>query len=390
MTTDRREFLHMTLAAGALLAATRANAQDNSGAGAAKSGASALKQGAGAEKPAAKKLKILILGGTNFIGPSFVEQSRARGHAVTLFNRGKTNKDLFPDVEKLRGDRDPKKGDGLKALADRTWDVVLDDCGYYPRMVTASGELAAQNKIGQYIYISSISCYAKNDVEGGDETAELATMTDPTIEKMGKGGEFYGPLKALCEKAAEAAMPGKTTIVRPGYIVGPGDPTDRFTYWPVRFDKGGAILVPGAPTDPLQVIDVRDLSAFLLRLAENKTIGTFNACGPAKRLSWGETIDACQACSSKKDITVKWLPVEKVMELEDVGFPIWAPYAGDTKGFHTWSNARAIAAGATFRPITEICRDTLAWWKTLPADRQKKMDEQVDPAKEAEILKSLG
>jgi 2'-hydroxyisoflavone reductase len=378
MRTDRREFLHLSLAAGAMLAAARADAQGKP-----------APQG-GDAKPAGKKLKILILGGTGFIGPALVEQAKVRGHEITLFNRGKTNKELFPEIEKIHGDRDPSKGEGIKALEGRTWDVVFDDCGYYPRHVTASAEIFAKNNVGHYVYVSSISCYAKNDVEGLDETADLATMDDPTVETMGDGYKNYGPLKALCEKAAEKAMPGKTTIVRPGYIVGPGDPTDRFTYWPVRFDKGGTILVPGAPTDPLQVIDVRDLSAFMLRVAENKTIGTFNACGPAKRLSWGETLDACKACSSKKDIALKWIPVEKVVELKDVEFPIWAPYAGDSKGFHGWSNARAIAAGMTFRPITEICRDTLAWWKTLPADRQKKIDKQFDPAKEAEILKSLG
>jgi 2'-hydroxyisoflavone reductase len=383
MNTDRRQFLHASLAAGALIAAG--------------ADARAIAASQGDKKAASKKLKVLILGGTGFIGPALVPLAQARGHEVTLFNRGKTNKDLFPDVEKIQGDRDPKKGEGIKGLEGRTWDVVFDDCGYYPRMVSASAELLAKNKLGHYVYVSSISCYAKNDVEGADESAELATMPDPTVEKMGDSYEFYGPLKALCEQAAEKAMPGKTTIVRPGYIVGPGDPTDRFTYWPVRFDKGGTILVPGAPTDPFQVIDVRDLAAFMLRLAENKTIGTFNACGPAKRLSWGETLEACKACSSKKDsIALKWLPVEKIMELKDdpmmkdVEFPIWAPYAGDSKGFHTWSNARGVAAGMTFRPITEICADTLAWWKTLPADRQKRMERQFSAEKEAEILKSLG
>ncbi len=380
MTTDRREFLQVSLAAGALIAAST-NARASSSA-------------QDEKKPAPKKLKILVLGGTGFIGPALVPLAQARGHEITLFNRGKTNKELFPEVEKIIGDRDPKKGEGIKGLEGRTWDVVFDDCGYYPRMVTASAEVLAKSKLGHYVYISSISCYAKNDVEGADESAELATMPDPTVEKM----EFYGPLKALCEQAAEKAMPGKTTVVRPGYIVGPGDPTDRFTYWPVRFDKGGTILVPGATTDPLQIIDVRDLAAFLLRVAENKTIGTFNACGPAKRLSWGETIEACKASSSKKTDTMvlKWMPVEKITALKDdpmmkdVEFPIWAPYAGDSKGFHTWSNARAVAAGLTFRPITQICADTLAWWKTLPADRQKKMDRQLSPEKEAEILKSLG
>ena len=374
MHSDRREFLQLTLAAGALVA----------------TGARAFADDAPKRASDTKKLKILILGGTGFIGPALVELAQAHGHEITLFNRGKTKPGLFPDLEKLQGDRDPKKGEGIKSLEGRTWDVVFDDCGYYPRHVQASSELFAKNKVGHYVYVSSISCYAKNDVEGADETAELATMPDPTVEDMGKQYEFYGPLKALCEKAAEKAMPGRTTIVRPGYIVGPGDPTDRFTYWPVRFDKGGTVLVPGTSADPLQVIDVRDLSAFMLHLAETKTIGTFNACGPEKRLSWGETVEACKALSSDKNVAIKWMPTEKVMALTDAAFPIWAPHEGDSKGFHTWSNARALKAGLTCRPIATIAKDTLAWWKTLPADRQAKMVKQFDPAKEAEILKSLG
>jgi len=383
MNSDRREFLHLSLAAGAMLAGSRiASAEDRAGAKDAKSSS--------ASRPADKKLKLLILGGTGFIGPALVELAKARGHEITLFNRGKTNKDMFPDLEKIIGDRDPKKGDGLKGLEGRTWDVVFDDCGYYPRHVTASAELFAKNHVGHYVYVSSISCYAKNDVEGADETAALATMKDPTVEKMGKNYENYGPLKALCEQAAEKSMPGKTTIIRPGYIVGPGDPTDRFTYWPARFDKGGKILVPGTPKDPLQVIDVRDLSAFMLRCAEQKTLDTFNACGPEKMLEWGTALAACKAASSAKDVELAWLSVEKLRARGDVGFPIWAPHEGDEKGFHTWSNARAVKAGMTFRPIETICRDTLAWWKALPEERRDAVWKQVDPDKEKEILATLG
>ena len=373
MQSDRREFLQLSLAAGAFLAtSSRASASDATRA------------------TDAKKLKVLVLGGTGFIGPALVELAVAHGHTVTLFNRGKTNKDLFPGLEKILGDRDPKKGDGLKGLEGRKFDVVFDDCGYYPRHVKASAEMFAQAELGHYVYVSSISCYAKNDVEGADETAALARMDDPTLETMGDQFQYYGPLKVLCEEAAERALLGKTTIIRPGYIVGPGDPTDRFTYWPVRFDKGGKILVPGAPTDPLQVIDVRDLSAFMLLCAEKHMIGTYNACGPEKRLSWGDTLDACKHASSAKDIEMKWMSAEKVMALKGVEFPIWAPYVGETKGFHTCSNARAIAAGLACTPIGKIVADTLAWWKTLPEDRRARMKRQFDPAKEAELLASLG
>ncbi len=372
MPNDRREFLTASLAAGALLAS--------------RSLAASSKE----ERDTPPKLKLLILGGTGFIGPALVEQALAHGHTVTLFNRGKTNKELFPDIEKIVGDRDPKKGEGIKGLEGRTWDVVFDDCGYYPRHVAASTEMFAKNGVGHCIYVSSISAYAKTDVENADETAQLAELADPTVEKMGASYENYGGLKVLCEAAAEKAMPKKTTIIRPGYIVGPGDPTDRFTYWPVRFDLGGKILVPGAPTDPLQVIDVRDLSAFMLRCAEKKTIGVFNACGPEKRLPWGDVLEACKKASSAKDVEMKWMSAEKLATLKDVEFPIWAPYAGETKGFHTASNRRAIEAALTFRPIQTIVSDTLAWWKTLPADRREKIARQFDKKREAELIASLG
>ena len=221
------------------------------------------------QEEAPRRLSVLILGGTGFLGPALVEVCRAQGHTVTLFNRGKTRPGLFPELEKLQGDRDPDKGEGIRALAGRKFDVVFDDCGYYPRHVRASAELMAPN-IGHYIYVSSISCYARTDIENADESAELARIPDPTVETMGAQYENYGALKALCEEAAEAALPGRVTVIRPGFIVGPGDPTDRFTYWPVRVARGGDVLVPGTATDPIQVIDVRDLAEFMVRCAERR------------------------------------------------------------------------------------------------------------------------
>jgi 2'-hydroxyisoflavone reductase len=203
--------------------------------------------------------RILILGGTGFLGPAIVEAAEKRGHTLTLFNRGKTRPGLFPHIEKRQGDRDPNKGEGIKSLETGEWDAVIDDSGYYPRMVGASARLLAP-RVGQYIFISSVSAYKEPSPIGGDETAPLAVLADPLVEEMGKSFENYGGLKAACEAAAEAALPGRTTVVRPGFIVGPDDPTGRFTYWPARFDKGGEIAVPGAPTDPLQLIDVRDLA----------------------------------------------------------------------------------------------------------------------------------
>lgn len=309
--------------------------------------------------------RILILGGTGFLGPATVEAARARGHKLTLFNRGRTRPGLFPDIEKLSGDRDPKKGEGLKALEGRQWDVVIDNSAYYPRMVTASAKLLAPS-VKQYIIISSISVYPDESIEGQDESAKLATIPDPTVEEMGRNSENYGALKALCERAAEAEMPGRVTVVRPGYIVGPDDPSGRFTYWPVRVDRGGEILAPGAPSDPIQFIDVRDLGQWLIKVAEDGTTGIFNATGPEKRLGMGPFLEACRRAASNK-ATLTWADPD-FLEKQKIEFPIWAPYRGQTKGSHMWRSARAIKAGLRFRPYAATVKDTLAWYKTQGAD----------------------
>ena len=349
MTLDRRAFLAASAAASAALATSGLWGRE--------------------PKAAAKPLRLLILGGTGFIGPAVTRIAQARGHKVSFFNRGKTRTDLFPEVEKFLGDRDPKKGDGLKALEGHDFDVVLDDSGQYPRHVGASTSLLADHA-HRYIYISSISCYKEPSPMNGDEDSPLATLADPTVETMGDQFQNYGGLKALCEQAAEKAMPGRVAVVRPGYIVGPDDYSGRFTYWPVRFDKGGDIAVPGSPTDPFQVIDVRDLAAWLVKLAEDGTTSRFNAVGPEKRLDWGRVIKACEASTSSK-VTPIWMDADFIAKQQDVEFPIWAPFAGDTKGFMTWRNDRALKAGLRFRPIEAIVKDTLAWHKGLKADDRR-------------------
>lgn len=369
MRTDRREFLQVSLAAGALLAARAHAAEDRT--------------------PAAKPLDVLVFGGTGLIGPPLVEALKARGHKVVLFNRGKTKADLFPELERITGDRDPSKGDGVKRLEGRKFDLVFDDTGYYPRHVKTSSEMLAKAGSGHIVYVSSISAYAKNDVIGADETAELGTMPDPTVETMGPQYEFYGPLKVLCEQAAAAAFSGRCTIVRPGYIVGPGDSTDRFTYWPLRFQRGGKILVPGDPTDPIQIIDVRDLADFMVKVGEARTTGAFNACGPKEKLAWGKVIEECQKASPAKDISVRWAKLAELEKLGPLNFPIWAPSEGESKGFHTWSNARAVAAGLTFRPLDATIRDTLAWFATLPEERRGKLRAGLTPEQETEALAKL-
>ncbi len=326
------------------------------------------------------KKKILILGGTGYLGPATVAAAQARGHELTLFNRGKTRPDLFKgNIEQLHGDRDPDKGDGIKALAGRKWDVVIDNSGYFPRMVKASADLLAPN-CGRYIFISSISVYKDNSKEGQDESTAVATIADPTIEKITE--ESYGALKALCEQASQKAFGARATIVRPGYIVGPDDPSGRFTYWPVRFDRGGEVFVPGAPADPVQFVDVRDLGTWLIHLAENDTPGVFNAA--SKPMQWGALVKACRSLAPA-GTTETWVPTKWILDNKAWQFPIWAPYDGEYKGFHTWNTQRAIKAGLKFRPYAETVKDTLAWYKTQkPGERTRLAG--PDAAKEAELL----
>ncbi|MEO6710666.1 MAG: NAD-dependent epimerase/dehydratase family protein [Planctomycetota bacterium] len=332
-----------------------------------------------------KKLRILILGGTGFLGPAIVRAAQARGHELTLFNRDKTNKDMFPDVARLKGNRDPKKDEGLKALEKGEWDVCFDDCGYVPRIVDASASLL-KGRVGHYVFVSSISAFAGMEKEGLDENAPLGTMADPTVEDMGKDYANYGPLKALCEQAAEKVFPGRCTNIRPGYIVGPEDRSDRFTYWPVRAQRGGAMLAPGAPSDPVQVIDVRDLGEWMVRVAENKTYGVFNACGPAKKLSWGELLEACKAASAN-DTKLVWVDAAFLMKQEGLDLNIWSPYEGKSKGDHSVSNAAAVKAGLTFRPIAATAKDTLAWFNSLPAERRSRLRVGITAEEAAQLAK---
>jgi len=223
------------------------------------------------------KLKILILGGTGFLGPHIVQYADARGHAITLFNRGKTNSHLFKGHEKLVGDRDPLKGDGLGALAGRDWDAVIDTSSYFPRITSASCELL-KDHVGFYALVSSISVYKDTATVGMDEKSPVGTLEDETVEEITGGS--YGPLKALCEKAAEGEMPGRVAVIRPGLIVGPRDNSDRFTYWPVRVERGGEVLAPGKPSDAAQWIDARDLARFCVKSVEDRLAVVFNAVGP--------------------------------------------------------------------------------------------------------------
>lgn len=394
--STRREFLvgAGALASGSVLAALAGGARIAQAAGL------ALKA-AGPAKP----LNILILGGTGFIGPHTIDVAKARGHSVTLFNRGRREKlvGARDGVEKLYGNRDPDKHagakvvdgkevddettpKGLEELKGRTFDAVIDNSGFFPRHVKASAALLAPN-VGQYVFVSTVSVYKSNTTPNADETDEIGTIEDPTVETMGAQSENYGPLKALCEKAVEEALPGRATIVRPGYIVGPGDTSDRFTYWPVRASRGGEILCPGERTDPVQFIDARDLAAWLVLLVERRTFGVMNATGPASRYTAGELLDACVAAAGKMEppapaLTQTWVPYDALAELgcQPGVLPIILPSSGELAGFHSRSIKRALDAGLTFRSPEQTCRDLLAWWPEAVALRTRVGKEQAEQA----------
>lgn len=312
-------------------------------------------------------MKLLILGGTGFLGPHTVNSALARRHAVTLFNRGKTNPGLFPELEKLVGDR--KDPDALKQLEGRQFDAVIDTSGYFPKHVKMSAELLAPN-IKQYVFISTVSVYADTSRPGVDETAAVGAMDDPTIES--RSPEHYGPLKAYCEAAAEAAGPNRVTNIRPGLIVGPDDPTDRFTYWPARLDRGGEVLCPGPINNPVQFIDVRDLADFIIDTIDDGHTGIYNALGPTHEHTMADLIHGCRAATNS-DATCTWVDWQFALQ-QQVGpwmeMPLWIPPEGDSAGFSRVSNKKAIAVGLKFRPLADTIRDTLAWSRTRPADHR--------------------
>jgi len=311
---------------------------------------------AGGDVPAL--MSILVLGGTGFIGPHMVRYAVSRGHTVTLFNRGQTNTHLFPDLEKLVGDRDGQLG----ALAGRRWDAVIDNSGFFPRHVRDSATLLADS--GRYLFVSSISAYKDLTPHGITEDYEVGRLEDPTVEEM--TNTTYGPLKALCEEAVQEIFGERANIVRPGYIVGPGDTSDRWTYWPVRVAAGGDVAVPGSPDDPIQFIDARDLGAWMVRMMEDEVGGVFNGVGPAEPVDMAAFLESCRQVSGS-DAILHWLDAEFVAE-QGARFPIWDPPSGDWGGAHLVDLSRALATGYTSRPIADTIRDTLEWWNTLTGE----------------------
>lgn len=333
---------------------------------------------------AGKPLRILVLGGTGFIGPHIVNACRDHGHTLTLFNRGKRNASLFPDLETRHGDRNGQ----LEALNTGEWDVVIDNSGYVPRHVKLSAELL-EPRVGRYIFVSSISAYADLGPTGIKEDDPTAKLADPTVEEV--NGETYGGLKALCEQTVEQIYGKRATIIRPTYIVGPGDPTDRFTYWPVRVARGGQMLAPGAPTDPIQFIDVHDLADFMRRCAEENLEGRFNLCNPPRSVSMGALLDVAKRVS-RSDAEPVWadeafLADNKVLESGEI--PIWAPSTGDFAGIALVDCARALERGLRISPVEKTVADTLAWHRTRPEEQQQNLRAGLSAAREAELLAKL-
>lgn len=302
-------------------------------------------------------MNVLILGGTKFLGRALVDAALAAGHAVTLFNRGQTNPDLYPEVERLRGNRD---GD-LTALAGRTWDAAIDTCGYVPRIVGDSARLLAES-VEHYTFVSSISVYADSvhAIPHTDESHPIATLDDETVEDI--AGGTYGGLKALCEKAAEAAMPGRVLSVRSGLLVGPYDLSDRFTYWPVMLSRGGEVLVPPASA-PLQIIDVRDTARWILRMAEQRKAGVYNVTGPDDALTFGRMLRTCREVIGNGAAEMIVADNDFLVRHDVVpwmNLPLWLPTGSD--GLQQISINRALKDGLTFTPLETTVRDTLDWF----------------------------
>jgi 2'-hydroxyisoflavone reductase len=329
-----------------------------------------------------KRMRILILGGTVFLGYHLVKSATRAGHEVTIFSRGKTNPEGLPEVEKLKGDRDGN----LASLAGRRWDAVIDTSGYVPRIVRESVNLLKE-AADHYTFISSISAYRDFLQPGIDESYALQELEDPSIEDVGKA---YGGLKALCEQKVEAGMLGRALLIRPGLIVGPQDPTDRFTYWPARINKGGAVLAPGNPDAPVQFIDARDLADWTIRMVEARKAGVYNATGPEHRLTMKEMLESCKMATGS-DAEFTWLSNRFLLQKEAgpwIELPLWLPGEGDTANVAYMLSVnvdKAIRAGLTYRPLAETILDTLAW-DTTREDLGLTRKAGMNAKKEARLL----
>jgi len=329
-----------------------------------------------------KRLNILFMGGTGFIGPHMVRALVAQGHKVTLFNRGESNPDLFKELDKIEGDRATSD---IKKVSQQKWDVIVDSSCYFPRAVNMLMDAVDTSSVQQYVFISTISVYEGFTQEGLHEGSELARTDEPSSEEI---AEHYGALKVLCEEAAEKAMPGRVTQIRCGLIIGPGDSTDRFTYWPERVARGGEVLAPGTGEDPLQTIDVRDLADWVARCVERKITGAYNSTNPAGLYTFRDVLQLCKE-NLKSDARLTWVPadflrVRNVADMSDL--PLWVyPDGGFAKIWH--ANAeKATAKGLKHRPLAETIVDTHKWFQTLPKDRREKMRAGISQERERDLL----
>jgi 2'-hydroxyisoflavone reductase len=338
-------------------------------------------------RPAPAPKSILILGGTGFVGPHQVRLAVERGHKVTIFNRGRSAPGMFgPGVEELVGDRETN----LEALEGRRWDAVIDESASLssaPEWVEKSATLL-KDATDQYLFISTRSVYA--DLSRVPMTSDAPVLTRENSPVPEGRPLPYGHAKAYAEKAAHAIMPGRVTVVRPGLIIGPGDDTDRFTYWPVRIARGGEVLVPGDGSDHVQIIDVRDLVAFCITLVENRTYGVFNAVGPQLGQPFRTFVERVQRGVGATNVSYTWVDVDFLRENGAAPYgrelPVFQVMQGRTAGFARFDLTPEIAAGLTFTPTETTAKDTLAWFRTLPAEQQAGLKTGFTPERERELL----
>ncbi|MBV9345342.1 MAG: epimerase [Gammaproteobacteria bacterium] len=317
------------------------------------------------------------------MGPHLTREAQRLGWKVTHFNRGKKSVEGLEGVETLIGDRKGK----LDALRNRRWDAMVDDTGYIPKYCHMSAQLLGP-EVRYALFISSISVY-DSFAHPNDEHSPLGKLTDPEAEEV--TDTTYGPMKVLCEHYNAQAFAKRLSIVRPGYIVGPLDPTDRFTYWPVRYARGGEMLVPGTPDDPIQIIDVRDLTGWMMQLVNARTQGTFNAVSAPHQFTMGQLLQACRDAAPDAKTQVTWVPeafLARQWKPEELDLPPWAPLSGDSAGASLTSSTLATRAGLRCRPLEETVRDTLQWFRTLPSERQAKLHAGLDAQREDETLRA--
>jgi nucleoside-diphosphate-sugar epimerase len=324
-------------------------------------------------------MKLLFLGGTRFVGLHMVQVALDRGHEVTLFNRGKYNPTVFPQLESIKGERDG----GLDALRGRQWDSVIDVSGWVPRHVHDSATMLRDN-VGHYCYISTLSVYADLTPRLIGEDEPLGQLDDESIEEV--TSDTYGPLKALCERKADEAMPGRVLHLRPGIVVGPSDYTDRFTYWPRRVSQGGEVLVPGKGQEPVRYIDGRDLALFTIKMVEEGQTGAYNCIGPKELLTMRAMLEECnKVTNSAAELT--WVDAEFIKQqtvMPSLSLPFW--YEPNSLGHYMFDNSKANAAGMIYRPLSQTISELLAWDNTRHKDEKKNTG--LQPEEEKALLQA--